>query len=150
MISTLDVALSQLGISEKTNNNDGIPAERYMRGDKLAWCAGLMLWCNDNSDNEKIATNDKLYYHLRSVQNFEDHMKSLNRWASRAEGGQPNWFIFFQKRGESDKGVGRHMGIVEKVENGFVHTIEGNSSNMVRRRKYQINDPYITGYGKQS
>lgn len=41
-----------------------------------------------------------------------------------------------------------HTGLVEKVENGRVYTIEGNSNNMVRRKNYTLNDSYITGYGR--
>lgn len=39
-----------------------------------------------------------------------------------------------------------HIGIVESVENGMVHTIEGNSGNEVRRRTYSLGDHNIKGY----
>ena len=39
------------------------------------------------------------------------------------------------------------MGLVEYVEAGQIHTIEGNSSNMVRRNSYPIGDANILGYG---
>lgn len=42
----------------------------------------------------------------------------------------------------------RHTGLVEKVENGKVFTIEGNSNNMVRRRSYALTDGSILGYGR--
>lgn len=45
------------------------------------------------------------------------------------------------QRGETD-----HIGIVEKVENGRVYTIEGNAGNKVRRRSYKIDDKRIDGY----
>lgn len=41
-----------------------------------------------------------------------------------------------------------HTGIVEKVENGRVHTIEGNTSDMVARRSYALTDKSILGYGR--
>lgn len=40
-----------------------------------------------------------------------------------------------------------HVGIVVNVENGFVNTIEGNSSNKVQRRRYAIGESAIYGYG---
>lgn len=40
-----------------------------------------------------------------------------------------------------------HVGIVLYVENGRVYTIEGNTSNMVAPRNYNLNDTYILGYG---
>ena len=40
-----------------------------------------------------------------------------------------------------------HVGIVEKVEDGRVHTIEGNSSDSCCRRSYDLNSLDILGYG---
>lgn len=39
-----------------------------------------------------------------------------------------------------------HVGIVEKVENGRVHTIEGNSSDRVSRNSYDLGSTKIDGY----
>lgn len=44
--------------------------------------------------------------------------------------------------GESD-----HTGIVQKVENGKVYTVEGNSGDSVRLREYSIGYYEILGYG---
>lgn len=55
---------------------------------------------------------------------------------------QPGDQIFFGKSGAEE-----HTGIVEKVENGKVFTIEGNSSNKVQRCSYDLNDTRIVGYG---
>lgn len=40
-----------------------------------------------------------------------------------------------------------HDVIVEKVENGFVYTIEGNSGDSCRERRYSIGHYEIYGYG---
>lgn len=40
-----------------------------------------------------------------------------------------------------------HIGIVEYTENGRVHTIEGNSSNQVKRNSYSLDDEDLVGYG---
>lgn len=47
-----------------------------------------------------------------------------------------------------DAGNGKvdHIGIVEKVENGKVYTIEGNASDAVRRNSYAVNSGSILGY----
>ena len=37
-----------------------------------------------------------------------------------------------------------HVGIIVSVENGIVTTIEGNTSNEVAYRTYQIDDPRLT------
>lgn len=41
-----------------------------------------------------------------------------------------------------------HTGIVEKIVNGVITTIEGNTSNMVARRTYSISSGKIDGYGR--
>lgn len=38
-----------------------------------------------------------------------------------------------------------HVGIIEKVEGGYYHTIEGNKSNSVARGKYKIGSSTVTG-----
>ena len=43
--------------------------------------------------------------------------------------------------------TGHHVGIVVNVENGFINTIEGNSSNKVQRGRYATGDRSIYGYG---
>jgi hypothetical protein len=53
----------------------------------------------------------------------------------------------WQRDGKSD-----HIGIVEKIENGKVYVLEGNSSNSVKRNVYPLNSGKIDGYvvtGKQ-
>lgn len=57
--------------------------------------------------------------------------------------------IFFDWETDSDgrNGNADHVGIVEKVENGRVYTVEGNSSDSCRRRDYDINSLDILGYG---
>ena len=40
-----------------------------------------------------------------------------------------------------------HYGIVEKVENGYVYTIEGNLKDAVRRGYWKIGNEQIMGYG---
>ena len=41
-----------------------------------------------------------------------------------------------------------HIGIVEKVVDGKVYTIEGNSGDAVRRKSYPLNSSVIDGYVK--
>lgn len=56
--------------------------------------------------------------------------------------------IFFDwTRGGRQDGVTDHTGIVEKVENGRVYTIEGNSGNACREKSYPIGWYEIYGYG---
>ena len=45
-------------------------------------------------------------------------------------------------------GNGDHTGIVEKVENGIVYTIEGNSGDAVRQNQFAVGHKEILGYGQ--
>ena len=49
-----------------------------------------------------------------------------------------------------NKGGADHVGIVEKVENGIVYTIEGNSGDKVCENQYSIGNKEILGYGYYS
>ena len=57
---------------------------------------------------------------------------------------QPGDQIFFTYR----PGEISHTGIVEKVDGETVTTIEGNTSDMVARRTYQLGDSRIAGFGR--
>ena len=39
------------------------------------------------------------------------------------------------------------MGIVEKVENGRLHTVESNSGDMCRENSYPVGSAVVYGYG---
>jgi hypothetical protein len=56
---------------------------------------------------------------------------------------KPGDAIMFDWEGD---GTSDHIGIVEKVENGKVITIEGNSSNSVKRNTYELGSGKIMGY----
>ncbi len=56
---------------------------------------------------------------------------------------KPGDAIMFDWGGD---GTSDHIGIVEKVENGKVITIEGNSSNSVKRNTYDLSSGKIMGY----
>jgi len=147
VIHAVDVAESQVGVAERTGKNDGIPAERYMRGDALAWCAGFVLWCNESSDDPPLAADVPTYYRLRSVASFVDWAKDRGRFFARGtQVPQRNDIVFFGDTA-SDVGVkGNHVGIVTKVEAGRIHTVEGNTSNKVARRSYVTSDRTIMGF----
>ena len=47
---------------------------------------------------------------------------------------------------QQNNGFADHIGIVESVSNGIIHTIEGNSGNQVRRNTYRIGHGNIRGF----
>lgn len=63
--------------------------------------------------------------------------KKAGRWSNSPHRGDQ---IFFGGSG--------HTGIVESVESGTIHTIEGNKGDEVRRCSYITSTPSIIGYGR--
>lgn len=56
--------------------------------------------------------------------------------------------IIFFDWADSNDGKAEHVGIVEKVENGKVYTVEGNSTgDTCRQKEYSIDSSVILGYG---
>jgi len=138
MRTTLALAMSQLGVTERTGKNDGTPAERYMDGDQLPWCAGFLLWCNRQSEDPKIGV-PKDRWRLRSVAALEEWCREAGILLGPRVRPAPNDLIFFGDRGTSDAGPGRHAGIVEKVvRDRVIGTIEGNVTNSVRRVTHSL------------
>jgi hypothetical protein len=144
----IDIAIREIGVREATGSNDGIPAERYMRGDALAWCAGFVLFCNEHADDDApLARSTKEYYRLRSVSALMEEAKRRRWWFPRGEKTpEANDLVIFGEV-DSDVGViGNHIGIVEKATASMVHTVEGNTSNMVARREYPLGSRSILGF----
>ena len=68
------------------------------------------------------------------------YYRANNAWTNTPKTG---FQIFFGQKGNET-----HTGIVEKVEGGYVMTIEGNTSDRRLRRKYALNESKIAGYGR--
>lgn len=148
-MTPLDYARSQLGVREATGRNDGVPAERYNHGEAKAWCATFVAWCFAQAGCPLPGNQ----YRLASVQCMEDELRDVGLcWPRETFLPDAGDIVFFDSRGQSDRGTGRHVGIVELVttrrSGSTLWTIEGNSSNAVRRRQYNASDKYVTGYAR--
>ncbi len=67
------------------------------------------------------------------------YYKQQNRWSSTPVVGAQAFFYV--------DGAINHTGLVSAVKGSKITTIEGNSSDQVVSRTYDINDPTIAGYG---
>ena len=81
---------------------------------------------------------------------------SNGKWCCFSQGMEPapGMIIFFDwdNKGSSgpqdgQDGQADHVGIVQKVENGIVYTIEGNSGDSCRVNQYPVGYYEILGYG---
>ena len=103
-------------------------------------CACFVSWCGNECGYIDSGVLLKFSYCPDGVEWF----KGRGQWQGRSYIPEPGCLIFFDwnHNGESD-----HVGIVEKVENGRVYTVEGNSGDSVRQNSYPIGYYEIYGYG---
>ena len=137
------VAISQIG------NVGGMPYwSWYGFGSRVAWCACFVSWCANECGYIDIGVIPKFAGCVNGVNWF----KTRGQWADGSFEPAPGMIIFFDwdsPNGESgpQDGLSDHVGIVEKVENGRVYTIEGNTSDSCARRSYPLGYYEILGYG---
>lgn len=107
---------------------------------RVEWCACFASWCAEQSG--MVASGQVLKFSSCAV--GASWFQGQGRWKGKGYTPSAGDFIFFDwnKDGQVD-----HVGIVVKVANGRVNTIEGNTSNMVARRSYQLGGIVIVGYG---
>lgn len=114
----------------------------YGFGSRVEWCACFVSWCADQCGLLDSGAVPKFAGVGTGVQWFQ----SRGQWLDGPATPEPGMIIFFQWYG-SDSLIADHVGIVERVENGRIYTIEGNSDNMVRQNSYPVGYGEIKGYG---
>ena len=137
------VALSQVG------NMGGQPYwSWYGFSHRVDWCAIFVSWCADQCGYIEAGAMPKFAGCVQGSRWF----KERGLWQDRSYTPNPGDVIFFDWHdpdgfsGPQD-GVPDHVGIVEKVENGRVYTVEGNSGNKCCQRSYPVGYYEIYGYG---
>ena len=78
------------------------------------------------------------------VSGWIDFYKKQHRWAGRNYIPHSGDFIIFDWEGDGEPD---HIGIVESCDGKTVHTIEGNSRDVCRRKSYARGSGLIYGYG---
>ena len=131
----VSVALTQLG------NEGGQKFWSWYGFDNhVAWCACFASWCGDQAGLIESGKMPKFSLCDDGIAWFQ----SKEKWKSRGYSPAPGTLIFFDWNGD---GTSDHVGIVEKTEGSTVYTVEGNSSDAVNKRSYDINNGTIMGYG---
>ena len=135
----VSVALSQVG------NVGGEPYwSWYGFSSRVEWCACFVSWCANECGYIDTGVIPKYAGCVNGVQWFKDRGQWLDGSAEPA----PGMIIFFDWDDENGQdGLSDHTGIVEKVENGRVYTIEGNSGDSVRQNSYPVGHYEVLGYG---
>lgn len=133
------VALSQVG------NVGGEPYwSWYGFGSRVEWCACFVSWCANECGYIDTGVIPKFAGCVNGVQWFKDR----GQWLDGSTEPVPGMIIFFDWNDENGQdGESDHVGIVEKVENGIVYTVEGNSGDSCRINQYSVGHYEILGYG---
>ena len=119
----------------------------YGFNSRVEWCACFVSWCANECGYIDAGVIPKFAGCVWGVEWFRDR----GLWQDRNYEPRPGDIIFFDwdNKGSSgpQDGESDHVGIVEKVENGIVYTVEGNSGDSCRENHYAIGYYEILGYG---
>ena len=133
--AVVEVALTQVG------NEGGEPYWSWWGLDyRVEWCAMFVSWCADQCGYLDAGVLPK----MEGVRPYVDWFIERGQWQERDYEPSPGDIIFFDWEGD---GLADHVGIVEKCEDGFVYTVEGNSGDRCQQNRYYIGSRNIFGYG---
>ena len=157
------VALSEVGYEEKKSNSNlydkhaNAGSANYTKYNKDCfgvgsqyWCAAFVCWCFwTAAGKNKTKASKVLGGWSAACNSLVSSFKKMNRFDKNP---QPGDCIFFS--GTRHSGA-NHIGIVYKVTNGKVYTIEGNTSSKefddnggcVAKKEYDRGNSRILGYG---
>ena len=162
----IEIAMAEIGYHEKATNanldsktansgnknftkygRDLFNAE-FFNGNKngFDWCAQFPTWCvwkltgkNKKKTEYILCVGGELSAGCGFALKY---YKSAGRFDKNPKVGDQ---IFFKYT--NDNSTADHTGIVVRVTDSLVETIEGNSGNEVKRKAYQRTDKTIIGYG---
>ena len=137
------VAESQIG------NVGGEPYWRwYGFTSRVEWCACFVSWCANECGYIEAGVIPRFSVCDRGVEWFQER----GQWADGTATPVPGMIIFYDwdapgepsgpQDGESD-----HVGIVQKVEDGYIYCIEGNSGDSCIQTRRRVGHYEILGYG---
>ena len=129
----IDVALSQVG------QVGGQPYwSWYGFSSRVEWCACFASWCMNQVGHGEVRYSSCNYGGV-------PYFQGIGWWAN---GGFTDLaagdVIFFDWQGD---GIVDHTGLVIGTDGAYVYTVEGNSGDTCKVKKYAINTSVIAGYG---
>ena len=130
LTDTIKIAQSQIGVMEDPpGSNRGAKVEAYQDsvgiGAGTFWCAAFIYWCfqqaceNAGRRNTVLKTGHCMTHWNRTPGKKIAAADAVNKPSLIKPG-----HIFIINTG----GANGHTGLIEKVEGGFIHTIEGNTN----------------------
>jgi hypothetical protein len=154
------VAIAQaelaLNVHEVPDGSNCLPMvdNKYMAGICQSWCANFVSWVYKEA-GAPFTGGSNGGWRLPSVTGVQAWIKANATWYPNTPGSsapQPGDIVIFSNSGSNADSSGNldHTGIVESVSGTTLNTIEGNSSNAVKRRTY-TNYPSsnrVVGWGR--
>jgi hypothetical protein len=129
------IAIGEIGVRERPLGSNTGPrvseyqAATFLRGTGWPWCAAFAAWCWRQAGRPLPYPTPGAYDLLRWARQAG--------WVVPASGAMPGDIVVF--------GIGAgHVGILEQVADGLVHTVDGNTSDMVARRVRPVST--VAGY----
>ncbi|MFQ9688286.1 lysozyme family protein [Longicatena caecimuris] len=130
----VNIAISQLG------NQGGTPYwSWYGYKERVEWCACFVSWVAYQSGDLDITIPK-----FSAVRDGIKYYQDKDQWKDKSYTPKTGDLIFFDWQRD---GISDHVGIVEKVENNIIYTVEGNSNDQCKQNTYTINSYVIYGYG---
>ena len=134
MKDIVDVAIGEIGYKEQGSNKTKYG--EYTGANGAAWCHSFVSWCAHEAgvSTSIVPKTASTTYGMQWFQKKGQFKYKGKYTPKRCD------IVYFKTNRN-------HVGIVESVSGGQLHTIEGNTSNKVARQSYSLNDATITGYG---
>ncbi len=112
----------------------------YGFDNRVEWCAVFVSWCA-NQDNVLNSSIPRFSVCSDGAKWFVER----GQWAKRGDTTPvAGDVIFFSWNADTTI---NHVGLVVGSDDTYVYTIEGNSRDKCRTKRYPLNDPVIYGYG---
>ena len=116
----------------------------YGYNSRVEWCACFVSWC----------ANECGYIEAGIIPKFAScesegvaWFKTCGLWQEKGYTPKSGDIIFFDWA-DSNDGLADHVGIVSRVENGIIYTVEGNTrGDVCKENKYSIDSSVIRGFG---
>jgi hypothetical protein len=141
----LDVAKTQLGYTEKSDGYTkfgdwfakNVDAQHDSYFETAPWCDMFIAWAAD-----KAGVKDWVG-EFASTPDHAAWFQKQHAWGTKP---QPGALVFYSWSGSKGIADINHVGLVERVEGGTLHTIEGNTDGVHLMRKTRDTSS-VVGYG---
>ncbi|PRD54712.1 peptidoglycan-binding protein [Sphingobacterium gobiense] len=132
----IDIAQQEIGVQEKTGNNDGDRVEEYLRytdlGKGYAWCSAFVSWCYGQTGlpEPRNPWSPALFPNARTYCRGDACRRPITLT-------QINPADIFGIYGQSVRRI-NHVGLIKDIQGKYLRTIEGNSNNRVESKRRHL------------